>query len=475
MVIEPYKTTKLILAVAGDLIAALLVYILCFYIRSYIPFPFAMGIMPFSRFQHLPHYWMAILLSQLTFLYILGFYDHLWNQPPRESILPLFLGVGVQVLFLGMFYGFFSHTIFPRTIFPIFWVLNTFFLALWRTLLWRLFPVRSIRHLIIIGCNEASEKLVRLIEKHKTLGLRIIGLVKTPNDPGPDSPTNGVRQNGSEKYAGYPVLGPSSELPRILQQNRAEEVVLSTGRSWQEEIMDSLTITERRNIRWSLLPNMYEILIGKPKHLKIQDIPLIEIADDPNPPSRMIIKRALDLFFSFILLVMLGPLFGILMVILLITSGRPIFYLQDRVGKNNRIFRMVKFRTMLHDAEKHTGAILSEQDDPRITPIGRWLRKTRLDELPQLFNVLGGEMSFIGPRPERSVFVQEFQRTVSGYGERMRIKPGITGLAQVNGYYDTDAYNKLKYDLYYIHNYSLWLDFLILVDTVKIIFAGKGM
>ncbi len=474
MVVEPYKTTKLFLAVAGDLLAVLLAYLLCFYIRSQVPFPFAMGIMPFSRFQHLTHYWTALFLSQLLFLYVLGFYDHLWNQPPRETLLPVSFGAGIQVLFLSVFYGLFSNTLFPRTLFPILWILNTFLLTLWRGLLWKLFQARSRRRLAIIGCNHASEQLIRLIEKSPGLGLEIVGLVKTPGDP-PGELSAGSPPGFTEQFAGYPVLGPVEELPVLLQKCRPEEVVLSFGRSWQEEILDSLAIAEQENIRWSLLPNVYEILIGKPRHLKIQDVPLIEVADDPNPPSRMLLKRVLDLAFSLALLLLLSPLFLILGVYLWISYGRPVFYLQERVGKNETLFRIVKFRTMVRDAEKGTGAVLTGQDDPRITPVGRWLRKTRLDEIPQLVNVFRGEMSFIGPRPERPVFVRDFQQQVPGYRERLRVKPGITGLAQVNGYYDTDAYNKLKYDLYYIHNYSLWLDFLILVDTVKIIFARKGM
>jgi lipopolysaccharide/colanic/teichoic acid biosynthesis glycosyltransferase len=170
----------------------------------------------------------------------------------------------------------------------------------------------------------------------------------------------------------------------------------------------------------------------------------------------------------------LSPVFLFIALYVKLSSKGPAFFAQERVGKGGEVFLVFKFRTMVPNAERESGAILSTQDDPRITSAGRFLRRMRRDELPQLFNVLRGDMSFIGPRPERPVFVAEFARNVPGYVHRHQVKPGITGLAQVNGFYDTDAANKLKYDLYYIHNYSLWLDFLIVIDTLKTVVGRRG-
>jgi lipopolysaccharide/colanic/teichoic acid biosynthesis glycosyltransferase len=158
-----------------------------------------------------------------------------------------------------------------------------------------------------------------------------------------------------------------------------------------------------------------------------------------------------------------------------LTSRGPVLFRQERLGKDRRPFTMFKFRTMRADAERGTGPVLATENDPRVTWLGRSLRAARLDELPQLWNVLRGDMSFVGPRPERPEFVRAFERDIHGYAERFKIRPGLTGYAQVNGEYHTSAATKLKYDLAYIYNRSLWLDFRILSETVKVIMTRKGV
>jgi lipopolysaccharide/colanic/teichoic acid biosynthesis glycosyltransferase len=158
-----------------------------------------------------------------------------------------------------------------------------------------------------------------------------------------------------------------------------------------------------------------------------------------------------------------------------VTSRGPVLYTQRRVGRYGEPFTMVKFRTMRAEAERDTGPVLASENDPRITWLGRWLRAARLDELPQLWNVLRGDMSFVGPRPERPEFVVHFERDIQGYAERYKVRPGLTGYAQVNGEYHTSPTTKLKYDLAYIHNRSLWLDLKIMSETVKVMLTRRGM
>lgn len=188
-------------------------------------------------------------------------------------------------------------------------------------------------------------------------------------------------------------------------------------------------------------------------------------------------KRIYDIIFSVIGLLIAAPLFPLLALVIKLDSPGPIFYKQLRVGENELEYFVYKFRTMGQDAEKQTGAIWAQKDDPRVTRIGQFLRKTRLDEIPQLYNVLKGDMSFIGPRPERMAFVERLKETIPFYSTRHFVKPGVTGWAQVcypYGASDEDALEKMRYDLYYIKNYSIFLDFRIIIDTIRVVLTGFG-
>lgn len=189
------------------------------------------------------------------------------------------------------------------------------------------------------------------------------------------------------------------------------------------------------------------------------------------------IKYFLDRIFAGIFLALLSPLFGIIALCIILDSPGPVLYRQERVGKDGKIFQLCKFRTMVPDAEKHTGTVLASKNDPRVTRVGKFLRKTRLDELPQLWNVLKGEMSLVGPRPERPEFVERWKKLIPYYDIRLLVKPGITGWAQIRGGYDEGpetVWEKLEYDLYYLRHVSLSLDFEILARTPLIMLLGKG-
>jgi exopolysaccharide biosynthesis polyprenyl glycosylphosphotransferase len=201
---------------------------------------------------------------------------------------------------------------------------------------------------------------------------------------------------------------------------------------------------------------------------------LIEVRENPNEPVERIMKRGFDLILSTLILILAAPLFVLVAIATFIGSPGPVFYLQERIGYQGRAFKLIKFRTMIPDAERETGEKLADKNDPRVTRVGALLRRFRIDEIPQFINVLKGDMSFVGPRPERPLFVRNFIKTLPGYSERHKVKPGITGLAQVRGYYDTSVENKLKYDLAYIYNQSFSLDLMILLETIKTVLIRPG-
>ncbi|MCL4517072.1 MAG: sugar transferase [Firmicutes bacterium] len=218
-----------------------------------------------------------------------------------------------------------------------------------------------------------------------------------------------------------------------------------------------------------LLPELYEILLQNAKLSQIGDLPLFQIEGLPLSGAEAPGKRFLDLVLALtgsVVLVLLTPIIGLA---IFLSSPGPIFYVQNRVGQNGKIFGLIKFRTMVDHAEKKTGPVLAGKKDPRITVVGRILRATRLDELPQLVNVIKGEMSFVGPRPERPFFVEQFAEEIPEYKHRLKLKPGITGLAQVLGNYNTTPRDKLRYDLMYIRNYSLLLDLQIVFQTLRVV------
>jgi exopolysaccharide biosynthesis polyprenyl glycosylphosphotransferase len=224
-----------------------------------------------------------------------------------------------------------------------------------------------------------------------------------------------------------------------------------------------------------VVPSVYDILVGRVSSLRLHDVPLVELLKDPHEDLAFFIKETLDVAIAGILLLLSLPLLLVAAVLVKLTSAGPVLYRQKRVGKQGKEFTMYKLRTMIDRAEERTGPVLASRQDTRVTQVGRILRATRIDEVPQLFNVLNGTMSLVGPRPERPEFAKEFAQTVPGYAERLQIKPGLTGLAQVNGEYHTTAEYKLKYDLAYIYNYSLWLDLRIVTETVKVMLTRRGV
>lgn len=223
-----------------------------------------------------------------------------------------------------------------------------------------------------------------------------------------------------------------------------------------------------------LIPGLFEISLVDFKITQVSDMLLFKIEDMGLSYEQRLIKRLLDLMISFIGLIVVSPIILIVAIIIKLYDRGPILFKQERVTENNKTFNLYKFRSMVVDAEKHTGPVLATDKDPRITPLGRFLRASRIDELPQLFNVLKGDMSIVGPRPERPFFVKQFNEEIDEFKYRVFVKAGITGLAQVLGKYSTDPQDKAKYDLLYIKNYSLGLDIKIIFNTIKIMFIKES-
>lgn len=319
----------------------------------------------------------------------------------------------------------------------------------------------SYRNVLIIGCNDSARKLARYFKKNPRLSTRVIGFL------------DDTRVKGSD-FEGIPVLGQTKDLKSYLRiQHQVHEAILVLPDLPQDEVLKIISECEKVLVDFQWAPDILGLIASKMKVDHTAGIPLLSFTDSPlSEIENRVLKRIMDLSFSVIGLVILSPLFLVLAMLVKSTSKGPVFYRQERVGEDGRRFLLYKFRTMQAEAELKTGPVWAKENDPRRTSIGGFLRRNNLDELPQLWNVLMGDMSLVGPRPERLHFVHQFKADIPRYMARHSIKSGITGWAQVNGLRgNTSIEERTKYDLYYIEHWSILFDLKILLLTI---FARKN-
>ncbi|MDG2305389.1 MAG: sugar transferase [Candidatus Binatia bacterium] len=462
----------LLLLLFADAMAVLLAYSSAFLVRIWVPLPLTAHLLP-PQLVDGPHSALGVaLVTQFPLLYFFGLYDMSLLRRELSLLVAPLLALVTQLLVIAGWYFFRGDDVsFPRSVLVIFTLVNFGFVVASRFGIRRVLREgRRILRVALVGQPKEVAELGVVLHEASSMGhaIEVVGAIRVEGFGGAGEPV----PNSDLTW-----LGGTRDLGQITDEGRVDQVILVPSESGREGLLDRVLRATDVALppRVAVVPSVHELLIGRLASLSIDDVPLIEVARDPREELAFTIKTGLDYVLATALILFAAPVCAVAALAIRLTSPGPIFYRQRRVGQAGSEFMMYKLRTMRDGAEEETGPVLAYHGDARVTAAGRFLRATRIDEIPQLLNVLNGTMSLIGPRPERPEFVEGLVREIPGYAERWLVKPGLSGLAQVRGEYDTSAVYKLKYDLAYIHNYSLLLDIRIMVETVKALLTRQGI
>ena len=319
------------------------------------------------------------------------------------------------------------------------------------------------KHILLIGYSRAAEGFIDRVQQNLEWGYQVKGILDDHKEWGTE-------------YKSIHVIGKVSDLDEILALNSLDEIAITLSIDEYANLEKIVASCEKSGVHTKFIPDYNNIIPTRPYTEDLQGLPVINIRHVPlTDPVNAIMKRIVDIFGAIAAIVLFSPVMLVTAALIKLTSPGPLIYSQERVGLHNRPFKMYKFRSMVVQAPSEEKSRWTTPHDSRVTPIGRFIRKTSIDEMPQFFNVLMGDMSLVGPRPERPLFVEKFKEEIPRYMIKHQVRPGITGWAQVNGYRgDTSITKRIEHDLYYIENWTLGFDFKILFLTVFKGFINKN-
>ncbi len=452
-----FRTLTTVSLVAVDAAMTVLSFILAYVLRAVIPFPAEpVALRPLAAYTGL------ITLQAICVLIVMFFYRMYHIVRSRVDQFYAILGaVSIGSLLAVSFSTlFFKNTVlevdYPRATLVYAWVLGIALVTFGR---WAHQRARNSlqrqghgrERLLIVGTGDVARVVVQKIQWSPYLGYDVIGLVN-----GEDSPP---------EVLGVPVLGRADDLPRLIDEHAIDEVIIALPSVLHEEMLRLISLCQRGRVSIKVFPDVFEIITSGVTVDELAGLPLLTVRDVALRGWKLSLKRVVDVAVSAAGLVAASPIMMLIALLVKLDSPGSVFFVQERVGLDGQPFAMIKFRSMREDAEAR--AQWTVKNDPRRTRLGVLIRRFSLDELPQLINVLLGDMSLVGPRAEQPKFVEEFQQRIPRYMERHREKAGLTGWAQVNGLRgDSSIEERTKYDLWYIENWSIWLDFKIMLRTL---------
>jgi exopolysaccharide biosynthesis polyprenyl glycosylphosphotransferase len=423
------------------------------------------NINPFSS------YWGMLFIHVLIIVVIFFFY-RLYHRHRAQSHVEEFYAVfgaasvgtivGIAVISL-----IFKDSLdYPRLMMVYTWVLTILLVTLGRVVharfQWRL-QARGYNEtrLLIVGAGDIGRMILQNIRQSPGLGYIVVGFVDDRDPPA--------------TVLGSPVLGKTDDIPQLIEAHHANEVIIALPDASHQEILSIIARCEREKITIKVFPDVFQIMASEVSISDLNGLPLLTVRDIALRGWNLALKRAVDIAGSAAALIFLSPLMTLTAILIKLDSPGPVFYVQERMGLDARPFMILKFRSMRPDAEAETGPVWASAGDPRRTRLGAFIRRFSIDEFPQFINVLIGDMSLVGPRPERPVFVEQFKKSIPRYMDRHKEKAGLTGWAQINGLRgDTSIIERTKYDLWYIENWSLLLDLRIIIRTALNLFEGDN-
>jgi Undecaprenyl-phosphate glucose phosphotransferase len=416
--------------------------------------------------------YQSMILFLVPMYLILYSLCHLY-QPKRYQArhVEYFNIVRANMVGLGLMlaYIFFTKTMdIPRTLLAIFFVVNTMLMFAERYIILKVLYLtrkkgRNIKHLILVGFSTAASGYIDRIMANPQWGYQIHGIFDD-------------NLQSDFEYRNVPIIGKIQDLEYFLSENNLDEVAITLNIKEYEKLEKIVAICEKSGTHTKFVPDYYKFISSSPYTEDLNGLPVINIRNVPlTNTTNKIIKRTMDIIGSIVAIIIFSPVMAVTAILVKKSSPGPILFCQERIGLHNKPFKMYKFRSMGVQPKSKEETCWTTSNDPRVTPVGKIIRKTSIDELPQLFNVLFGDMSLIGPRPERPLFVEKFKEEIPRYMIKHQVRPGMTGWAQINGFRgDTSIRGRIEHDLYYIENWTLGLDIKILFLTVFKGFVNKN-